>query len=1394
VKKLAMLGLFTLGWTLPISAQPEALRFERIGLEQGLSQSSVFVSLQDSEGFLWFGAQDGLNRYDGYRMTVFRSRHDDPHSLSDSFINDLVEGADGSLWIATNDGLNRYAPNENRFYAYPLDPADAQGSETVHAVLIDGRGIMWAGTEAGLYRLEPPTGRTRVYRHRPEDPNSLNHNTVHSLLEDRDGRLWVGTIQGLHRFERESQRMIRVPLRAGSTDGKAARAIHAIIQDANDPQAWLWAASDDGLVRLDPDSGELEIFRFKADAKQRDEKWHRLTSLCQDEEGLLWVGSNSGLIVFDPRTQRHTRHSANPSDPYGLGGVPIESVYRDSGGLIWVGTSTAGISKHNPRTRKFGRLRRLGDSAKGLSSNLVMSFAEDGEGAVWIGSWNGGMSRYDRQSGAFEHFAHDPDDPDSLPDNRVMSLYAEPGGPLWVGLTIDALVRFNRHEKRFESFPLDDPARPDDDPVQDAWIMDIEPDDSGALWLATSTRGLMWFDPDDGAFRRWRRDPDDPESLSEDSLVSLCRDRLGRLWLGTSSQGLCRFDPRTGRFASYPNSREPHGFVGKRVRTVVEAANGVMWAGSDDGLNRYLPEKDGFVALTTRDGLPNNLIYGILEDDKGRLWISTNEGLCRYDPGTGEIRNFTVQDGLQSNEFNTGAYLETSDGAFFFGGIAGVNYFFPQDIDINPAPPKVALTGLGVLNQSAEARFGRSAATLNAISLSPHENYLTFEFAALDFANAAKNRYRYKMEGVDRDWVEPGSRLSAHYANLEPGDYVFRVKAANNFGIWNEQGVSLPIHIKAPFWQTWWFRALAAAALALALLAAHRFRLRAIAKQKRLLETLIADRTAELRQKNDALRDSQLRLQRTVDQLQEENQRRRSIEAALREAKEAAESANRVKSDFLATVSHEIRTPLNGVIGMTELLDGDDLKPDQRDCVDAIKASGETLLALINNVLDLSKIEAGAVELEQSPFDLAACIEDALQIAAPRAASKRLALNYWIDPATPPKVLGDPVRLKQILVNLIGNAVKFTHAGSVFVRAAPNAPPREEEPFELCFAVEDTGIGIEPEQRKRLFLSFSQLDTSTTRRFGGTGLGLAISKKLAILMGGDIEVKSEPGRGSVFSFTVQVKAAPEPFPEHQTPGGLAGMRALYADPSPHARQFVASLCRRWGVDCRLAATTAEAMAAAAKEDFHVGLLSEEVLRSNDDIASRLRARHLIAIQAEPRGTTPPGFEAAMPKPLRQERLYRIFHALFRTEKPLLLPVSAKLERLALDVLLVEDNRVNQKLAARMLEKLGCRVALADDGQQAVAAVRERVYDVILMDLQMPVMDGLEATRRIIEEQPAPSRPKIIAMTANAMQGDRERCLAAGMDDYLSKPIVLDQLRAAIVRNLPAQRPVDEPAS
>jgi two-component system sensor histidine kinase ChiS len=1242
----------------PRRPRDNGIRFGRISLEQGLSQSVVLTIVQDPKGFMWFGTQDGLNRYDGYEFVVYHSDPENPNSLSDDFVQAMLEDPSGAFWLGTNTGgLNRLDPTTEQFIHYQNDPADPHSisHNDVMAIYRDQSGILWLGTNGGgLNRFDPQTQRFTRYQNDPNNPHSLSHNAVAAVYEDHSGVLWVGTLGGgLCRLDRETGEFVTYRNVPDDPTTLSNDFVQTIYEDST---GGLWVGTfAGGLNRLDRDAGQF--VRWVNDPRQP----HSLSDsnvqiIYEDRFGELWVGTGAGLDRLDRATGQFILYRHLPTDANSLSSDNVISIRESQEGVLWIGTIGGGLNKVDRTQEQFAHYRHDPGDPESLSFDGLWGIYEDRDGIVWLGTNGGGLNRFDRQAESFTSYQNQADDLNSLSSNAVYCVYQDRAGTLWVG-TGAGLDRFDQATQHFKRYPT-------------SIVLSILEDEQGTLWLGTIGGGLGVFDRETEQFSFYTNGPHDPSTISDNTIVQVYEDRQQVLWIATFSGGLERFDRVTGGFTHYTHNPEvPQSLSSNAVLSVYEDSKGTLWVATTGGLDRLDRQQGAFTHYRAKDGLPNDLVYGMLEDEQGLLWVSTNGGLSRFDPQNGTFRNYTERDGLQSNEFNMSSYCKSRDGEMFFGGINGLNAFYPDTIQDDLYAPPVAITNFELFNApvpvGGDSPLQEPIAETEEITLSYRDDFFSFEFAALHYAAPEQNQYAYMMEGLDKDWNYVGNRRFAGYTSVPPGTYTFRVKASNSDGVWNEQGASLRISVVPPFWQTWWFRVLAILVLAGSALTVLTLRVRSIEAQTRKLEIQVNERTKELRE--------------TLVELER--------------AKDAAEAASRAKSVFLANMSHEFRTPLNAILGFTQLMRRNpEVKPEEQENLDIIHRSGEHLLGLINDVLQLSKIEAGRATLNAQHFDLhrmLAGLEDMFRL---RAQQKGLALYFDVSSDVPQFARMDEGKLRQVLMNLLGNAVKFTQQGGVSLRATshpvaeatlPSADGVHGARLQVHFEVEDTGPGIAPAELALLFDPFVQT-ASGRQAQEGTGLGLAISQQFVRLMGGEISVRSEVGRGSTFWFEVPIEVA--------TP---------------------------------------------------------------TDVLSTQPVRRVLGVA--------PG-----------QPTYRL--------------------------LVVDDKEVNRKLLVKMLAPLGFEVREAADGQEAIDVWENWEPHLIFMDMRMPGMDGYEATRRI-KATTKGHATIIIALTASALEEDREVILSEGCDDYMRKPFREADLLAALEKHLgarfvyaeePAARPVAEP--
>ncbi len=1055
------------------AAPAQEQRFGRLTRADGLINSNVSSIVQDSRGFLWFGTKGGLTRYDGYSFVDYQNDPFSADSLSHNLVQTLYLDVDDVLWVGTYGGLNRFDTRTRRFVRYVHDDQDpgSLSNNVVTAIQRTRDGRLWVGTLDGLNVLDEATGAFRRYRDEDAPVGGLRNDTVRALLETKDGTLWLGTYGGLARYDAEGDAFTFF-----RHDPENPRSIPSdfILDLAEDAYGYLWLACwNGGLTRFNRVDQSARTWSFPD---------NRLYALETGVPGVVYAGSwGSGLYELDSYLDRTTIHRTAADAPFALTHDLIYSLFRDRSGLLWVGTQGGGLNKLDRSRDSLALYRHKPPDPASLAPGTVSAVLEDRRGRLWVGSSSGGLSRLDPGASGFIRYAHDRTDPGSLSNNTVNAIAEDPAGLIWVA-TNEGLNRLDPRQGRFTRFTGGEGQQ---GPLADLTVYALTIDRQGRHWYGYFRKGLERYDPATGERKRYQYDPGDPGSLSDNLVNFVNIDAQDRVWVGTNG-GLNLLVPETDSFVRYRHQvGNPASLPSDGLRCMLQDSRGRLWFGTaSGGLSRLDLAAGTFVNLFKRDGLSDNTVTGLQEDDRGRLWIGTNYGLNCYDPETGVFRQLELMDGLQGHEFS-GAGFKNSRGELYFGGTDGLNKVVDVDLRVNSHIPPVRITSLKVFDRELE--LGIDAADVEELRLSHEENFISIEYAALDFVNPGANRYRYMLEGFDKDWIEAGGRRYASYTNLPGGRYEFRVTASNNNDVWNEEGVRLSLLISPSFWVT-------PAALIL-------YGVLTIA-----LMALVARWGAN---------KQQLKLSRA------ELAERVRMEQETRLAKEGAERANRAKSDFLANLSHEIRTPMNAVLGYADML-AESLQDDARlNQVEIIKRSGRSLLTLLNDVLDLSRIEAGKETVQHRDFDLRSMCADLQELFILRAREKGIGLVLSVDDSVPVRLKGDETKIRQILVNLIGNAVKFTASGGV--RGRVDLLDADGSPM-LVLKVTDTGPGIAGEHRERIFDAFYQ-EPGTSASFGGTGLGLAIVKRLAESLGGQVQVESRRKHGSTFTVTLAVEVA-----------------------------------------------------------------------------------------------------------------------------------------------------------------------------------------------------------------------------------------------------------------------------
>ena len=1074
-----------------LEAQAER-RFERFSTDDGLSQSNVRSILRDHRGFMWFGTDDGLNKYDGYRFVTFKRDPEDPGSLSDNYVRVLYEDRARVLWVGTNLGLNAFDRSTGKFRRFFARSDEGEGiaNDSIHAIVEDREGYLWVGTNGGLSRLDPAREKFESFHPVEGDEQSLPHDAIRALHIDSDGALWVGTLAGVATRDPGNGAFRRRSV--ADVDPGAAWTVRRF---ADDPaRNRLWIATSTGLFFFDRATGDIR--------RDPTPQLSRVSvrAVASGESGSVWVGTqDDGLTQITP-SGRIGGLVAVPGEAGTPTSNQIRSVYEDSTGLLWVGTFGDGLNRVDLKDSRFPHYHRNNRFPAKINNDTVRAFYESPEGSLWIGT-DGGVNRFERESRSYIYYRHDPKDATSLSDDGVYSIVGDGRGSVWVGTFGGGLSRFDPARDAFTHFRHDpaDPASLGGDRVRT-----LLNDREGRLWVGTHLLGLSRLDAGTEEFRRYENDPSEPRSLSDDLVYSLYEDRKGGIWVGTSN-GLNAYDRECDCFTRYVFRMDgPGSMTDKAALSILEDREGNLWVGTFVGLNLLDRETRGFAHFTEKDGLPNDVIYGILEDESGALWLSTNKGISRFDPKKKTFRNFDVKDGLQDNEFLFGAYYQNAQGEMFFGGKHGFNAFFPHQVAVNPHVPEVVITDFRVIGESGVLDDPRHPRELledaGPFRLSHEDRVISFEFAALDFSAPEKNEYAYRLEGFVDEWEYVKDRRYATYTNLPAGDYTFHVKGSNDNGVWNEEGARVRFTVVPPFWATTWFKGLAVL-LALAVVSfGYAARMRKMNRHRAELEREVAERTRELSEKRDELQELLLKLQTTQSELIESKKM-----AAL--------------GDLVASFVHELATPLGALRSASEvtrlstqklvgLLEngGGGAKAGFDQSLELLKANAQVTGVATERLARIAASLKSFIQLDASSFrvtDIHEGLESALTLME---AELRGRVKVERDYGLVPPVGFYPAEMNQVFMNLLRNASQAIEtSGTIRIVTLVR-----EGFVEVHF--QDDGRGIDPAELEHIF----QPRLKTTGSRVSASMGLFTSQNILRRHSGEILVESRPGKGSRF--------------------------------------------------------------------------------------------------------------------------------------------------------------------------------------------------------------------------------------------------------------------------------------
>lgn len=1274
------------------------IRFEHFGTEDGLSALTVLTIMQGSRGFLWIGTYDGLDRYDGYSFKNFRNIEGDTTSLSDNSIRTIAEDENGDLWIGTwTGGVNKFDRETETFKRYYNIPGDSNSliSNDILSIDIDTAGIVWIGTSGGLSKFDKQNEIFTNYVHDPQDSTSLSFNSIFVVLVSKTGMIWLSTTPGgLNLLDPRTGIFKHFHHDPNNSNSISEEYITALYEDS---EGHLWIGTNhEGLDYFNPETNQFINYK-NVDGDKNSLSDNGIFSITEDNAGDLWIGTyDGGLNRLNIAEQSFIVYNHDPSDENSLSDAGVFSVFIDNSGVIWAGTWSGGLNKYLPDREKIKSIRNDSNDPNSLSSNGVFAIYEDTSDVLWIGTDTGGLSALDKKTGKFKHYEQGIGKFD-IDGRSVYAICEDSFGNLWVGTDGGGVNKINKQTGIITHY-TNDPAN--ENSLSYDQVSVIYEDKQKNIWIGTAGYGLNMLGTKSETFVRYKHDKSDSNSISGDVIYSIYEDSFGDLWIGTFGAGLNRFNKTNQSFERFAYNPDDTSSLSNNIVSIIfEDKDKTLWIGTSGGLNYFNRSSSSFSYFKKDEGLHNEVINGILEDDHDNLWLSTINGIIVFNKKTESFRTYDTRDGLSQNEFNQRAYHKGKNGEMLFGGNNGINIFHPDSLKDNPHIPSVIITDFQLLHNPVSVGYNnsinrsilkKSITETEEIELLHDDNVISFEFTALDFHIPEKNKYAYFMEGFDKDWTfTDANRRFVTYTNLDPGEYIFRVKGSNNDGVWNEEGAAVKIIIPPPFWATWW-------AYSVYVMFA--------------LGLLYSIRRYEL---NRTLLKSQHKLD----------------EVKLQEREET----DRLKSRFFANISHEFRTPLTLILGPAEKIISKFQDEEIQKQTGLIKRNANRLLGLINQLLDLSKLEAGKLRLETSLSNIVPFVKGITMSFELVAERKDISLRVKSS-NDEIELYFDREKMTKILTNLLSNAFKFTPEGGTVIVSinfpTPKSPPRRgikgvghngvHSSF-VEITISDSGAGIAEEEIPKLFDRFYQVDSSQTREHEGTGIGLALTKELVELHIGSIGVTSKKGEGT--EFTIEL------------PVGRGHLKDEEI------------------VDHLDAEQTKDVILSFAESEAKNLFVEEQIITDKKDSSSPFE--DAIAGQARLRMTE-------NDSEIGEEKTI---------------------------ILVVEDNADVREF---IKDSLGdeFKIEEASNGEQGVRKAEKIIPDLIISDIMMPKMDGNELTR-ILKNDEKTSHIPIILLTAKSEQESKLEGLKTGADAYLTKPFDTEELQIRINNLINIRRKLQE---
>ena len=1298
-------------------AQKKSIRFQHFTIDDGLPQNMVDCILQDSRGFMWFGTWNGLCSFDGYTFKDYKKQDSDHSTISDNFVYSICEDVNKNLWIGTNTGANLYLYDMDSFLNFnEKSGLESLQNTRINTISSTNDSLIWIGSSNGLdvFKIDQESNPTKINNYSfGSGTMELTGRSVNHIMHDSNKNLWISTNSGLCLLKKNADTLIKFQTNPNNINSLPHNSVRCTFQDS---EGIIWIGTENGICKLDTFTSKFTNY-FHNPLNQNTLPHNSIMSITEDIAGKIIIGTLGGISIYNKDgSNNFTNYYQTPNSEHDLNNDFINCVYADKWGNIWIGTERGGINKYNSSKTEFEYFEKEFGNPNSLSNNTINSILEDDK-YIWIGTAGGGLNRYNKSKGTFKNYMNNPSEPKSLVNNFVTVLYRDTDKSLWVGTWGGGLHRLINENSSHEAFHIFRFGEENPNSLISDFVSSITQDQEGNLWIGT-LGGLDRFNPKTGKFEHINEQISG-KNVTEVGCLEI--DDNGNLWFGTRT-GLYKLDQHKTssteqKYTITLFNTEPsrsNSLSGDYVTSLFNDSYGNIWAGTYGyGLNKLVSEKNGgvFTRFTTNEGLSNNIIYTILEDLSGNLWLTTDNGLSRFNVKEKSFQNYYIADGLQNNQYYWSAAHINNIGKLYFGGMNGLNTFYPDWVNDVNSQASVVITNFRIYNESVVPgkeydgviAMEQSVITSDQITLSHKSREFSFEFSSLDYEQPNLNQYSYKLEGFDKEWIEvDANRRFANYTNLKPEDYVFKVRVKNNQGEYSSSTAKVRIKIIPPFWATIWFKIIVVGAIITIIVSYNRYRVYSLKVQKRKLEKQVKERTVEIESQKEKLEDKNIQLAQRQElikgqneKLEIQNEQILKQRDKLFELNKRVKMVNQLKLRFFTNISHEFRTPITLILGPLERL----LEIEQETNSENYKSlllinrNAQRLLQLINQLMDFRKLEQGKMKLHISKVDINSFLRNITSSFTILAEQRKIDLNFIPDPDLNEAYL-DFQKIENVIYNLLSNSFKYTpEGGKIWIKYYKNKSDKIPDDIlivkdHLVIEIGDSGCGICTENLLNIFDRFYQIESEPKgNQPKGTGIGLSLAKELIEIHKGEIKVTSKENKGTTFYLHIPYKK--EDFDD-------SSIKEISYDPQSIQKQANN--------------LTNEFLAGENKK----GLNGDQKLKNIKD-------------------------------------------------RPL--------------VLVVEDNNdLRGFIANKLNEKYN--IIEASDGKEAYESAIINNPDVIVSDIMMPVMDGLEFCSRV-KTNLVTSHIPVILLTAKGSIENQIEGLETGADKYLPKPFNFELLEVHI---------------